>query len=111
MATTAVIKKWQPLAQQEIAAHGGMTHMSIIDADDLNETTANTTQDIKAGVIPEGGYVHKLAVRVHKPFRDKSDRAFNSLTAAVGDSASPTTFLAAKQVGGNAGRAYNDGVT
>lgn len=111
MATTAVVKKWTPLAVQEIAAHGGMTHMSVITADDLNETTANTTQAVKAGIIPEDGFIHKLEMRVAKPFRDKSDRAFNSLTATVGDTQAADTFLAAKQIGGNAGRAYNDAVT
>lgn len=104
-------KKWLPLAEQEIAGNGGFTHFSSIDAGDLKETATATAEDISAGIIPKNCYVQKLIIRKHKPFRDKSDRAFNSLTAAVGDSASPTTFLAAKQVSGNAGRAYNDGVT
>lgn len=90
-----------PLALQEITSHAGFTHMAIVTSDHLTQATANTPQTIKLGPIPVGAIVHKVELRLAKPFRDKADAAHNSTTATVGDNASPTTFIPSKQLNAN----------
>lgn len=101
MATTAVVKKFLPLALQEEAAHGGFTHMAIITADDLNETTANTTQAISLAAIPITAIIQKLEIRLQVPFEDLSDAAFNVTSVTVGDSGSATRFIGASELNRN----------
>lgn len=98
MATTAVTKDLMPLATQEVTAHGGFTHMAIITADDLNETTANTTQAISLSSIPIGAIIQKLEIRLQVPFQNTADPAYNTTTVIVGDVGSTNRFIASSEL-------------
>jgi hypothetical protein len=94
-------RKLFPLALQEISSFAGFTHMAIIDADDLTMATAATAQKIKLGPIPAGAYVHKVELRLVKPFKDASDAAFNTTAVTVGDNTAANTFITTKELNEN----------
>jgi hypothetical protein len=94
--------KWVPLSMYEVLAHGGFTHMAIITADDLTEATANTTQAVKVkGTIPAGGVIAKMKAILAKPFKDKSDAAYNTTTVVVGDAGSANRYLTSGELNEN----------
>lgn len=104
--------KLKCLSLEEAAYYAGYTHMAIITADDLTTAVANTAQTIDLGLTRFMMQVPKALLVIRKPFRDKSDSAFNSVTFSLGDVANGATrFIAATQVNANANIVFNDGVT
>lgn len=94
--------KWIPLSLQEIASHGGFTHMAVITADDLTEPAANTAQAVKIkGTIPAGAIIAKMEARLVVPFEDKSDAAYDTTTLVVGDAGSANRFLTSGELNKN----------
>lgn len=104
--------KLRPLSIEERASYAGYTHAAIITADDLTETTTNTAQKINLGPILAFMQLLKALLIIKKPFRNKTDTAFNSVTLSLGDVANgDTQFIAATQANPNKNVVFNDGVT
>lgn len=102
----------RPLAIEEMSSNAGFTHDARVTADDLTTAVANTAQTLKLGGIPQFAVLRKVELVIRKPFRNKADTAFNSLTLSLGDQANGATqFLAAKQANANNNITFNDGVT
>lgn len=77
----------RPLALHEMAAHRGMTHMSIITADDLTQATVNTAQSLTLCNLVAGDIIGSVEDNVVVPFENTADAAFNTTTRSAGDTA------------------------
>ncbi len=77
----------RPLALHEMAAHRGMTHMTIITADDLTNTTAAAAQTLKLCDLVAGDILAAIEDNVIVPFENTADAAFNTTTRSAGDTA------------------------
>jgi hypothetical protein len=92
----------RPLALHEMAAHRGMTHMSIITADDLTNTTAAAAQSITLCNLVAGDIVAAIEDNVIVPFENTADAAFNNSTRSAGDTATGVAaYYAATQANKN----------
>lgn len=91
----------RPLALHELAAHRGMTHMTIITADDLTQATANTAQTIKLCDLVAGDVIGAIEDNVVVPFENTAVAGFNTTTRSAGDNALVTTFYAAAEANKN----------
>lgn len=91
----------KPLALHEQAAHRGMTHMSIITADDLTQATANTAQTLKLCDLVAGDIIAAIEDNVIVPFENTADATFNSSTRSAGDNSAVTTFFTAAEANKN----------
>ena len=91
----------KPLALHELAAHRGMTHMSIVTADDLTQTTVNTAQSIKLCDLVAGDIIGAIEDNVVVPFENTADAAFNTTTRSLGDNAGVATHAAAAEANKN----------
>jgi hypothetical protein len=74
-----------------MAAHRGMTHMSIITADDLTLTTVTTAQSIKLCDLVAGDIINAIEDNVVVPFENTADAANNATTRSGGDTATGVT--------------------
>lgn len=72
-----------------------------ITHEDLTEATANTAQAIDLVGAEAGDVVLASTFQLPTAFEDASDAAFNDVTLSLGDGASATALMAAKQVNVN----------
>jgi hypothetical protein len=92
----------RPLALHEMAAHRGMTHMSIITADDLTNATVAAAQSITLCNLVAGDIVAAIEDNVIVPFENTADAAFNTTTRSAGDTATGVAaYYAATQANKN----------
>lgn len=84
-----------------------VTHRVVLTANDLSQPTANTAQSFNAALLPVGGIITGLWLRLIAGFQDarppSGDAAFNSTTVDIGDTGSATRFATAQQVNANSG--------
>lgn len=90
----------RPLALQEQAAHSGMTHVTVVTADDLTVTAANTAQSLSI-TLATGDIMGAVEDSVVVNFQDASDTAFNATTRSLGDNSAVTTHTAAAETNAN----------
>lgn len=91
----------KPLSINEIASNGGYTHLIVVTANDLTETTTNTAQAITLMTIATGDVMRKCEDNVAILFQDASDAAFNVTTRSLGDNSAVTTHTAAAEANAN----------
>lgn len=86
---------FKSLTTNERAETPGFTHVAIVTADDLTQTTANTVQTITLCNLIAGDQIQRVKWYLSTPFQNTADNTNNATTASVGDSAAVTTHLAA----------------
>lgn len=91
----------RPLTTNERAETPGFTHVAIISANDLTQTTANTAQAFTVVPIAKGDIMLRAVGVPVVPFQNTGDAAFNSDTVSVGDSGSATRHTAATEANAN----------
>lgn len=90
----------RPLAYQESVGHSGMTHVTVVTADDLTVTASNTAQSLSIA-LATGDILGAVEDSVVVNFQDASDTAFNSSTRSIGDNTAVTTHTAAAEANAN----------
>lgn len=90
--------KLTPLLHEEMVANGGFSHIVVIDADNLTETTANTAQPIALPTLPKGWIYNKGYGYLVTPFQDTRDAAYNTTTFSLGDVGDTARYIASAQL-------------
>jgi hypothetical protein len=101
----------RPLTTNERAEVGGFTHIGIVTADDLTQTTAAAAQTFNLMPIAKGDVILRAMGIPVVPFQNTSDPAFNSDTVSLGDGGSATRYLAATEANANGAFAPSLGST
>ena len=78
----------------------GFTHMMVISANDLTETTVNTAQTFVVDLRTES-VINAVGLRLQTPLQNTGDGAFNTNTVSVGDTGSATRWVNAAETNAN----------
>jgi hypothetical protein len=85
---------FRTLTTNERAESCGFTHVGVVTADDLTQTTVTIAQLITFCALVAGDQVVRVAWYLKKAFQNTADAADNATTASVGDTAAVGTHLA-----------------
>jgi hypothetical protein len=85
---------FRTLTTNERAETPGFTHIGIVTADDLTQTTVTIAQLIQFAALQAGDQMLRVAWYLRTPFQNTADAADNATTASVGDNAAVGTHLA-----------------
>ncbi len=91
----------QPLATNEVASNGGFTHLAVITANDLTDSTNDETQTITICNLRTGDRIGHGYTYLKTAFQDASRATpsdYNSLTMSIGDEDAVDTHMAAKEI-------------
>jgi len=89
------------LTAQEAALHKGSTHLVVLTAADITETTVNTAQVIPVFAIDDKMGVELVYMKLVTPFEDASDATSIITAIEVGDGADPNHLLASTELNVN----------
>jgi hypothetical protein len=91
----------RPLTTNERAEIPGFTHIAIITANDLTQTTVATAQAFTLCGVKAGDILYRAIGEPVVPFQNTLDAAFNSDTVSLGDTGLATRHLAATEANQN----------
>lgn len=77
------------------------SHVVVLTANDLTQTTVNTLQSFTAFALKAGDQIKRVTWYLKRAFENTLDAAFNSATISIGDNAAVTTHLAAAEANVN----------
>ena len=91
----------RPLSTNERAETPGYTHIAVLTADDLTNTTAGATQALTLCALKSGDIIQRAVGVPVVPFQNTADNTNNTTTVSLGDGGSATRHLAATEANAN----------
>jgi hypothetical protein len=85
---------FRTLTTNERAETPGFTHVGVVTADDLTQTTVTVAQLIQFCALVAGDQVLRVGWNLRLPFQNTAVPGDNATTASVGDTAAVGTHLA-----------------